>query len=482
MRLPHLLIGLCCVAFAWPALAQSRYQELLVRHTQARTYHEAFAVPGKPSVVVAFRIPNSQLVFVRNREEAPGRLFIANAEVTVQLYRGGQKVDEAVWRREHFAATFEDTQSKTLDLSGMVGFDVPPGHYGYRLILKDEQVDQTRQSWLEPLVVPDFGAAVVGTEIAARHVVQGVAGPSASLVALGGDLPYGEAAVLLVPVGLPAGTDPGAARLQYTLFRQDPEQVREEERARQAARDRQRRAPSEPLVLPGEAAAVRTEGEPVASGVVEGAAFLPVGSLDKAALAEGRLQWQAAGVPEGYLAPIDAGSARLPDGAYVLEVRLDAGGASIRQVLRFRTHWRNMPASLYSPEVAIRNLSFIEDRKTIRAMLRGSYAEQEARIRAYWQERDPSPGTAYNELMAEYYRRIDHAAIAFQTGRFPYPDGLETDRARIYVVHGPADQVERIFPPGGGVEEVWRYAGGRQFVFWAPSSLDAFVLKSEGPR
>ena len=115
-----------------------------------------------------FRIPNTQLVFVRNRQETPGRLFVAQAEVTVQLYRDGRKVGEEVWRREHFAATFEDTQRRTLDVSGSVRFDVAPGRYGYRLLLRDENTDQARTSWLEPVDVPDFDALVPGPPLIAR--------------------------------------------------------------------------------------------------------------------------------------------------------------------------------------------------------------------------------------------------------------------------------------------------------------------------
>src|SRR5690606_34372307 len=118
----------------------------------------------------------------------------------------------------------------------------------------------------------------------------------------------------------------------------------------------------------------------------------------------------------------------------------------------------------------------------IRAMLRGSRAEREQSILSYWKARDPSPGTPYNELMAEYYRRIDHAAVAFRTGAGPIPNGLRTDQARIYIVHGPPEGVDRTFPPTGGVEETWTYGDGRRFVFWAASSLDPLALIDSSGR
>lgn len=482
-----LLVVLMALGVA-PVRAQHAYYEMMARYSQARIYHEAFALPGQsePSVVVTFRIPNSRLVFVRNRQETPGRLFVAGAEVTVQLFRDGRKVGEEVWRREHFAASFEDTQRKDLDLAGLVRFDAAPGRYGYRLLLKDEHADRSLPALLEAVDVPDFGAGAVGPALVVRQAASGAAGVALTLANVGGALPYGEAAAVAVPVGLPAGTAPGDVRVRYALYRQDPEQVREDEQARQALLERLRRTRRAPEAAPIDPAepAEPERGEAVREGVVEGAALLPAGPPAEATLDDGRLAWPAAAGTAGYLARIDLDAARLPDGAYVLDVTLeDASGAPLAaRAMRLRTHWRNMPVSLYSPEAAIRNLSFIADKKTVRGMLRGSRAEQEAAVRAFWAERDPTPGTAFNELMAEYYRRVDDAANAFKTGRYPFPDGLETDRARIYIVHGPADRVERTFPPSGGVEEVWHYAGGERYVFWAPTSLDPLELRADGSR
>jgi GWxTD domain-containing protein len=197
------------------------------------------------------------------------------------------------------------------------------------------------------------------------------------------------------------------------------------------------------------------------------------------------LRWLTAtpATAEIALAAVDLDGLTLPDGAYALRLtRVLPDGTEAHHTARFRTHWRNMPLALYHPEVAIRTLRFIEDRDTLRRLLRGGRAEQERRVRAYWQERDPTPGTAFNELMAEYYRRVDHAANAFRTAQSPVPDGLTTDAAAVYVAYGPPDRVERSFPGRGGVEETWHYAGDRRFVFWAPTSLDPMQLQARPPR
>jgi GWxTD domain-containing protein len=115
-------------------------------------------------------------------------------------------------------------------------------------------------------------------------------------------------------------------------------------------------------------------------------------------------------------------------------------------------------------------------------MLKGSSEVKMEAFKSYWDDRDPTPETVFNELMYEYYRRIDDAAFRFRTGQIPYPDGLRTDAAHIYVVYGPPDDIASSLPPSGGVEQTWTYADGRRFIFWAASSLDPLELQERAMR
>jgi GWxTD domain-containing protein len=64
--------------------------------------------------------------------------------------------------------------------------------------------------------------------------------------------------------------------------------------------------------------------------------------------------------------------------------------------------------------------------------------EREQFIELFWQRRDPTPDTIENEFKDEHYRRLVYANEQF-AGAVP---GWKTDRGRIYVMHGPADQIE----------------------------------------
>ncbi len=70
--------------------------------------------------------------------------------------------------------------------------------------------------------------------------------------------------------------------------------------------------------------------------------------------------------------------------------------------------------------------------------------EQEQFIEAFWERRNPNPGSPYNEYKEEYYRRIAYANEHFSSG-IP---GWKTDRGRIYIMYGPPDEITS-HPTGG---------------------------------
>ena len=70
--------------------------------------------------------------------------------------------------------------------------------------------------------------------------------------------------------------------------------------------------------------------------------------------------------------------------------------------------------------------------------------ERDNFIEAFWQRRDPTPDTEENEYKEEHYRRIAYANEHFAAG-IP---GWKSDRGRIYIMYGPADEVDS-HPSGG---------------------------------
>jgi GWxTD domain-containing protein len=81
--------------------------------------------------------------------------------------------------------------------------------------------------------------------------------------------------------------------------------------------------------------------------------------------------------------------------------------------------------------------------------------ERDNFIEAFWQRRDPTPDTAENEYKEEHYRRIAYTNEHFAAG-IP---GWKTDRGRIYIMYGPADQVDS-HPSGGSYQRPIEEGGG----------------------
>src|SRR5271157_5256299 len=86
--------------------------------------------------------------------------------------------------------------------------------------------------------------------------------------------------------------------------------------------------------------------------------------------------------------------------------------------------------------------------------------ERDQFIEAFWQRRDPTPDTEENEFKEEHYRRIAYANEHYAAG-IP---GWKTDRGRMYIVFGPADEIES-HPSGGTYERPMEEGGGETSTF-----------------
>ena len=81
--------------------------------------------------------------------------------------------------------------------------------------------------------------------------------------------------------------------------------------------------------------------------------------------------------------------------------------------------------------------------------------ERENFIEQFWLRRDPTPDTMENEMREEHYRRIAFSNERYQSG---WP-GWKTDRGRIYISHGPPDEIES-HPSGGMYQRPYEEGGG----------------------
>ena len=99
-----------------------------------------------------------------------------------------------------------------------------------------------------------------------------------------------------------------------------------------------------------------------------------------------------------------------------------------------------------------------EERKAFKQL--SNDEERDQFIEAFWQRRDPTPDTEENEFKEEHYRRIEYANEHFAAG-IP---GWKSDRGRIYIMYGPADEIDS-HPSGGSYERPIEEGGGETSTF-----------------
>ena len=185
--------------------------------------------------------------------------------------------------------------------------------------------------------------------------------------------------------------------------------------------------------------------------------------------------------PQVVALEIPLGTQRLPLRRYRLTATVIRGSEPFTVRREFRMIWPDMPRSLRNVDDAITALRYIAPEATIDSLLEGPLEARWANLEGFWKPKDRSPDTAPNEVMTEYYRRVDHAREAFGTLR--QQDGFLTDRGRIYVLHGPPANTERSLDPTEGFREVWTYArAGKTFTFVDRTKTGDYILLQRPPQ
>lgn len=127
------------------------------------------------------------------------------------------------------------------------------------------------------------------------------------------------------------------------------------------------------------------------------------------------------------------------EGAYLLNIDYRGADKIRRQRVPFRIVWQNKPRSLRRLSYAVQALRILEPEKEFKQTFLANKKNLKQQFEAFWKKRDPSPGTAFNELLYEFYSRVDSADQAWgEKGRY----GWRTDPGRIYVLYGPPDELE----------------------------------------
>ena len=165
-------------------------------------------------------------------------------------------------------------------------------------------------------------------------------------------------------------------------------------------------------------------------------------------------------------------SSKLTEGPIKIEVIPDSD-LTKEKVFNLNVIWIGKPFSLHDPEAAIKYLKIIESEKTVSELLDESN-DLEA-LNNYWKQFDPTPEINYNELMDEFYQRVDYCEDSFKP--IDGKSGANSDRGKIYIKFGAPDRIERDTNNDGKVVESWFYDNPtKSFIFIDNDGTGKYLL------
>jgi GWxTD domain-containing protein len=164
---------------------------------------------------------------------------------------------------------------------------------------------------------------------------------------------------------------------------------------------------------------------------------------------------------------------KLNEGSLVLTVKNEEN--EIEEKFDLKVVWFNKPFSLLNPEKAIEYLSYIEAESVVSELLDEDESDYPRVLTNFWAKIDPTPETTFNEIMYEYYNRIDYTIKEFKS--IGNKNGAKSDRGMVYIKFGKPDKIERSSTTQGQVIEVWSYSDSqRKFSFVDKTGTGNFTL------
>lgn len=423
---------LLALVLAAPAFAQAAYTpafdvELVTRRAEAQ------AGP-RTAVDVYTAVPNTSLRFLSR----PGG-FEASYAVTVEVYAlddaGDQQglVVSRTFERDVAAPDYEATQDPDAEDRAIQTLAVPPGRYVVEVSVEDGSSGRALVRELGHEVRDVTGAYALSDPLLLRS--------------------YDPAAGSAEPiVGATVSTEDEAFWVSYDLHADAPADLRVTYVVTEQSRVRER--PSFGALL---GLAPRQQAE----------LGTPVAVTEPLSVEPGR-------TPAAFRVETEA----LQVGDYTLTVRLATPeGETLAAVdKRFAVRWMGLDSQIADLDQAIAQLRYVAKDEELDAIRNApSPEEQRRRFLAFWDARDPTPGTDRNEEMETYYFRVAYANDRYS--RF-HDRGWNTDRGEIFIRFGQPDYIEdHPFNYGTRPYQIWNYYGqGRRFIFIDDTGMGDFRL------
>ncbi len=164
-------------------------------------------------------------------------------------------------------------------------------------------------------------------------------------------------------------------------------------------------------------------------------------------------------------------SKKLAEGPF--EIEITAGDE--KKSFEMAVEWSNKPISLRNIDFAMDITERILNDPEFEKIYSFDSDLYEEKLFEFWKKKDPVASTEFNELMNEFYLRVDYAIREFSTVN--NRNGARSDRGLIYIKFGPPDKIERTYPEQNQIVEIWVYEKiGKEFYFKDTGGLGNYTL------
>jgi GWxTD domain-containing protein len=429
-----------------PLAAQTQNAQIQTRSifvdVGEKLYAEAIVLPTErvdsAGVAVFFRVSHAMLSFTRVLEgdEVRGN-YAAPVSVSIEVRDSIGVVRKRIaFKDTAFVNTYEQTNDRTLFRYGWRLVTIPPGKFDLTIETQSAKESTQRRLALPSVVFTPSSHSTITRPFFVEEVKHGDSTYITPFV-FGGNVPFRSEdaiALLFVP-------DKNGRNYTYTLRQLPPDgkDVRWWDITDVVGDVR-----SKPGLVP----TVSSRSERMRPLLT----LTQVKPFSDVARMMGHVALLRIPIPVSSMVP----------GRYQLEVIREDEPDTI--TAKFQVYWEQMPLSLRNLDYAIDIMQYLlteEEHDTLDA---GNAMERRKKLMAYWRVHDPTPATTFNEHLLAYFRRVDQAFYAFST--LQEPDGAQTDRGKVYILHGPPTQTEKLLDQQRPVE-IWTYSNavGQTFTF-----------------
>jgi len=152
----------------------------------------------------------------------------------------------------------------------------------------------------------------------------------------------------------------------------------------------------------------------------------------------------------------------VPGNKFKIQISIEQEEKSSLAELVVEVKWRGITTHVSDLDEAIEQIRYIATRDELVNIQRAGEKKEEL-FKQFWKDRDPSPNTSQNELMNEYFKRVEYTNEKFGTFR----DGWKTAMGMIFILFGPPDDIEvNHFARDGKSYQRWHYfIINRSFLF-----------------